>query len=80
MDNKPMRIEAFLIGVKNSLESENSDRNECVVLRNNMALAGEDPCKKCPSKVNCSLMECMPYYLYFSYRWKNLQRRLSRDG
>ena len=39
-----------------------------------LAEGGTNPCEQCKKKEECKLIMCLPYYIYFSHRWKNIQR------
>ncbi len=73
---KIRKTEEFIRGVKATLDGEGAVRDRDVRLRNEKALAGINPCCECHYRKKCVVLNCMPYYLYFRYRWKNLQRRL----
>lgn len=47
------------------------------VFLSKVAEKGENPCNECPRKFSgedCPQIACLPYYKYFQYRWRRLQR------
>jgi hypothetical protein len=66
-------MEAFLRNMETGV-AVYSDESICLGVD---AEKGKDPCTKCSRKINgaaCGQMTCLPYYKYFKFRWRRLQK------
>lgn len=71
--NQRESVEAFLRNVKSG-DFHYSEENVVLAIR---AMDGENPCEKCKRKKGdnfCGVMNCLPYYRWFQYRWRRLQK------
>ncbi len=68
------QLEGFL----RNLEARKVGYSEEKIALSEMAKKGIDPCDLCMSKKDlgytCATMQCLPYYRYFQYRWRRLQK------
>lgn len=68
-------MEAFLRNVKSGVVPFSDE----ATLLSKEAEKGKNPCNDCSRKRHgliCSQMNCFPYYKYFQFRWRRLQRGL----
>lgn len=73
MSRRDEAVEAFL---RNVAEGRTAYCDEKVALSIEAA-EGKNPCIKCPNKVNgteCGSITCLPWYKYYQFRWRRLQR------
>ena len=75
MSWKENEMEAFLRNVKSGVVAFSDE----ATLLAKEAEKGEYPCNDCSRKRHgpaCDQMNCFPYYKYFQFRWRRLQRGL----
>lgn len=74
--SKKKVMEGFLRNVKTGALGYGEDKIE----RGELAAEGVDPCVDCPYRTNaegyCSTMNCLPWFRYFQFRWRRIQRGL----
>ena len=60
-------VKSYLSGDRKKYGGSNDELIE-------IAEKGKDPCKYCEKKNTCTTMLCIPYYIHFKKRWRNIQR------
>ena len=77
MISKDDRIDSFLKNMETG-EISYSEKN---LELSKLAMEGIDPCKLCGVKKDtCTMMCCLPWYKYFRYRWRRLQKGMLQKG
>ena len=68
------QVEGFLRNLKSGEVKYSEDK----ISLSKMAMQGIDPCSYCNNcktcGYTCGLMNCLPWYRYFQYRWRRLRK------